>query len=278
MKYKLLEEDFYSVAWSRMKVAAESSDQPVHNNNNNNGQNGAWILATSGFRGSVRLLRADRMTCVAEVKHHKSHVNSLLFHPSDPQLLFTGSADLSVCLWRFDPLAMPSHRTSHALLMKFVVPTNDDASTNDVLNLLLRGSHLLAATENDFVCWNCANIPHGAGSVGGGGFAGGANASSSSTKKSPKLARQRKPEFQAELPYMSTEYSVMDGMTQVCLTFLGEHKIRMFRIKPGYLHNCNCNFIVLYFNIKLHILLYILIYLMDKSMKHNNKVKYFVSA
>jgi len=192
MKYKLLEEDFYSVAWANMKVAEPASaPSPT-----------AWMLATSGFRGSVRLLRSDRMTCVLEIKHHKSHVNSLLFHPLDSHKLFTGSADLSVCLWKFDRLLMPSHRTNYTLLMKFIVPTNDEISTNDVLNLHVRGSHLLAATENDFVCWKTSNIPGDASS-----------ATHGSVKKAPKIVKQRKCEFQAELPYMATEYSVMDGMT-----------------------------------------------------------------
>ena len=188
LKYKLLDEDFYSVAWSNMKVAGETlggcgcctydpwlggralwaseRNEPMQarwptsecpwftsrlltqwsvslceNHRWNNfislrvdrtffisfgfsidSDASTWMLATSGFRGSVRLLRPDRMTCVLEVKHHKAHVNSLLFHPSDSQRLFTGSADQSVCLWRFDSLLMPSHRTSFTLLMKFTVP------------------------------------------------------------------------------------------------------------------------------------------------------------
>ena len=86
-----------------------------------------------------------------------------------------------------------------------IVFSGEDVATNDVLNLLIRGSHLLAATENDFVCWHCGDIPDS--------VASGFNATASTTKKAPKSARQRKPLFQAELPYMATEYRLVSHLS-----------------------------------------------------------------
>jgi len=187
-KYKHAREDFYCVAWSTLLVTHEDGEKKGEHTN---------IIAAAGQQGDVKLLQPDQLLCIASLKGHKKHVNCLLFNPSSPSLLFSGSNDKSVMLWDIGVPVLPQFKTKWKALMTFRVPVSGPC---DVLNLHLHDQrYIVASTESHLIVWDSTDN-EARKSIG---------KSASKTPKGPKI---RKHLIELELPFMNSHTSVMDGL------------------------------------------------------------------
>jgi WD40 repeat protein len=80
------------------------------------------IFAAAGLQGDIKLVRSDELICYAQMKGHKNRVNCLLFHSSNPSLLFSGAGDRSVMLWDIGIPCSPDYKKKHKALIRFTVP------------------------------------------------------------------------------------------------------------------------------------------------------------
>uniref|UniRef100_A0A8D0H3D8 Leucine-rich repeat and WD repeat-containing protein 1 n=1 Tax=Sphenodon punctatus TaxID=8508 RepID=A0A8D0H3D8_SPHPU len=87
-KYKVVGEEFYTVAWTTLTMVTSDGRKKKHN-----------VLAAAGRRGIVKLIHVTADFCYGEIKAHKKPIAMACFSPSCETHLFTASYDKKIGLW-----------------------------------------------------------------------------------------------------------------------------------------------------------------------------------
>lgn len=110
------------------------------------------ILAAAGKLKEIRLLFPDFLH-YCDMRGHQEDISALVFHPSMPQILFSGDTKASVFIWDIGtPSANQSRLMRYQLLMRLRCPRLD---VNPVLNLVFLDhySYLVAGCEDGIFAW-----------------------------------------------------------------------------------------------------------------------------
>ena len=111
------EEQFYTCAWTLAPRESsdgdpatslpllDARDSPVSEPDAPSGASpgpppkDAVLLIVAGFRGIIKLIDCRTCKLVGALLGHGNHVNELMVHPKDPNLLFSASRDESLRMW-----------------------------------------------------------------------------------------------------------------------------------------------------------------------------------
>ncbi|KAF7233694.1 hypothetical protein EG68_10761 [Paragonimus skrjabini miyazakii] len=141
-RFKHMEEEFYTIAWTTVEV-----------------ENGKCtnILAAAGKMREIRLLHPEQLVCYAEMKGHTEDITAMIFHQTQPTILFSGDSKASVLVWDIGVPSVPDYKTRYQLLMRLRCPRLD---VNPVLNLVFlpHYAYLVAGCEDGLFAWKVTDL------------------------------------------------------------------------------------------------------------------------
>lgn len=70
-------QEFYTIAWTTVEV---------------DGNKRTNILAAAGRMREIRLLHPEQLVCYAEMKGHTEDITAMIFHQTQPTILFSGDS------------------------------------------------------------------------------------------------------------------------------------------------------------------------------------------
>uniref|UniRef100_A0A5K3F4X1 WD_REPEATS_REGION domain-containing protein n=1 Tax=Mesocestoides corti TaxID=53468 RepID=A0A5K3F4X1_MESCO len=141
-RFKHMEEEFYTIAWTTVEVEGSKRTN---------------ILAAAGRMREIRLLHPDQLVCYAEMKGHTEDITAMIFHQTQPTILFSGDSKASVIVWDIGVPSVPDYKTRYQLLMRLRCPRLD---VNPVLNLVFlpHYAYLIAGCEDGLFAWKITDL------------------------------------------------------------------------------------------------------------------------
>lgn len=136
------------------------------------------ILAAAGRMREIRLLHPEQLVCYAEMKGHTEDITAMIFHQTQPTILFSGDSKVSytskkmyafvvlylrlcvqasVIVWDIGVPSVPDYKTRYQLLMRLRCPRLD---VNPVLNLVFlpHYAYLIAGCEDGLFAWKITDL------------------------------------------------------------------------------------------------------------------------
>ncbi|KAH9286269.1 Leucine-rich repeat and WD repeat-containing protein 1 [Echinococcus granulosus] len=141
-RFKHMEEEFYTIAWTTVEVEGNKRTN---------------ILAAAGRMREIRLLHPEQLVCYAEMKGHTEDITAMIFHQTQPTILFSGDSKASVIVWDIGVPSVPDYKTRYQLLMRLRCPRLD---VNPVLNLVFlpHYAYLIAGCEDGLFAWKITDL------------------------------------------------------------------------------------------------------------------------
>ncbi|BHF59661.1 hypothetical protein SprV_0100262200 [Sparganum proliferum] len=141
-RFKHMEEEFYTIAWTTVEVEGNKRTN---------------ILAAAGRMREIRLLHPEQLVCYAEMKGHTEDITAMIFHQTQPTILFSGDSKASVIVWDIGIPSVPDYKTRYQLLMRLRCPRLD---VNPVLNLVFlpHYAYLIAGCEDGLFAWKITDL------------------------------------------------------------------------------------------------------------------------
>ncbi|VDL94988.1 unnamed protein product [Schistocephalus solidus] len=177
-RFKHMEEEFYTIAWTTVEVEGNKRTN---------------ILAAAGRMREIRLLHPEQLVCYAEMKGHTEDITAMIFHQTQPTILFSGDSKVgnrffclchrsescffifqhicrpklnprifclskaSVIVWDIGIPSVPDYKTRYQLLMRLRCPRLD---VNPVLNLVFlpHYAYLIAGCEDGLFAWKITDL------------------------------------------------------------------------------------------------------------------------
>ncbi|KAG5451758.1 Leucine-rich repeats and WD repeat domain-containing protein 1 [Clonorchis sinensis] len=141
-RFKHMEEEFYTIAWTTVEVECGKATN---------------ILAAAGRMREIRLLHPEQLVCYAEMKGHTEDITAMIFHQTQPTILFSGDSKASVLVWDIGIPSVPDYKTRYQLLMRLRCPRLD---VNPVLNLVFlpHYAYLIAGCEDGLFAWKVTDL------------------------------------------------------------------------------------------------------------------------
>ncbi|KAH3891681.1 leucine-rich repeat and WD repeat-containing protein 1-like [Dreissena polymorpha] len=81
-------ESFYALAWTTLKADGENLKEDAN------------ILAVAGEDRQIKLIHPTQLVMFGCLSGHRGYISSLVFHPSRPEILFSGSRDNKIIMWQ----------------------------------------------------------------------------------------------------------------------------------------------------------------------------------
>lgn len=107
------EEDFYALAWSTIPYRLENKEDRTN------------ILAVAGNNGYIKLIHPSQFVMYATMEGHHDYISCLLFHPTEPTYLFSGSKDRKIIMWDVGVPDFTDYTTSYKKLLTLNTPHTD---------------------------------------------------------------------------------------------------------------------------------------------------------
>ncbi|VDN96984.1 unnamed protein product [Rodentolepis nana] len=141
-RFKHMDEEFYTIAWTTVEVEGNKRTN---------------ILAAAGRMREIRLLHPDQLICYSELKGHTEDITAMIFHQTQPTILFSGDSKASVIVWDIGVPSVPDYKTRYQLLMRLRCPRLD---VNPVLNLVFLPHYafLIAGCEDGLFAWKITDL------------------------------------------------------------------------------------------------------------------------
>lgn len=141
-RFKHMDEEFYTIAWTTVEVEGNKRTN---------------ILAAAGRMREIRLLHPDQLICYSELKGHTEDITAMIFHQTQPTILFSGDSKASVIVWDIGVPSVPDYKTRYQLLMRLRCPRLD---VNPVLNLVFlpHYAYLIAGCEDGLFAWKITDL------------------------------------------------------------------------------------------------------------------------
>ena len=92
-KYKEPGEEFYCITWTILNCRNELTGEEKR----------VTMLAAAGVLGDIKLIETSQLVCYQQLSHHDRPIDALMFHPNNPNWLFSKS-DHSVSFIKFSCL------------------------------------------------------------------------------------------------------------------------------------------------------------------------------
>ncbi|KAL4223491.1 hypothetical protein ACF0H5_016962 [Mactra antiquata] len=131
-------ESFYSLAWTTLKADSKVLKEDMN------------ILAVGGHDCVIRLIHPTQLVVFGTLRGHRGYISSLVFHPSKPNILCSGSKDSKIIMWEIGNPDFKDNSITWSQKAIFTLPGTDAITLviNDQLNLLIAGC------ESSCYAWN----------------------------------------------------------------------------------------------------------------------------